>query len=165
MPWPEVVVREHQFDKDHNSYFHLGRQLRDRPAGGQRRPANPEEVARLTADLTSGERARQLAAIRQVPLFRDLPQSLLETALQVHQETKDAELRAAIEQAGRQLLTPQASYRPDEVARIRELSELRETNRRRVAAEPGGVLRLSLPVAANGANFVVIEPAEKPQAR
>jgi len=68
-------------------------------------------------------------------------------------------VRAAVEQAGRQLLARQVCYRPEEVARIRELSMLRVTNQRRLAAESDGALRLSVPLAANGANFVVIEPA------
>jgi hypothetical protein len=160
--WPEVSVREYRFDKDHNSYYHLGRELRDRPAGATGRAPRPEEVERLIADLTGGDRAVQIAAVKKAATFGELPEALLAAAFQLYQETKDDAVRQALAEAGRQMLSRQVCYRPAEVARVRELSVLRVTNQRRVGAGPDRVLRLPFAVAANGANFVAIEPADKP---
>ena len=159
-PWPNVRVREYRFDKDHNSYYRLGRQLRDRPAGGP--VARPEEVDRIIAALNGADRAAQLAAIKKAASFRAPPQAILAAALQLHEKTKDADVLAAIEEAGRQIQSRQPCYRPEEVNRIRELSNPSVTKESRRAVEADGRLRLSFDLAANGANFVIIEPPPSP---
>ena len=55
------------------------------------------------------------------------------------------------------MLNRQLCYRPGEVARVKDLSELRVTKTTDHAAGADGVLRLRLDCAANGANVVVLE--------
>ena len=163
VPWRNVRVSQYRFDKDHNSYFRLGRELRDRPAGAANtRAPRADEVERLIADLAGGDRTAQLAAVRRAATFSELPQGIVAAAFELHEKTQDAEVRAAIEEVGRQVMTRQQCYAADEVARVKELSQLRVTNESSHAADADGTLRLSLNVAANGANFIVIEPAERP---
>jgi hypothetical protein len=163
VPWPEIRVSEYRFDKDHNSYFRQGLKLRDRPAGGPglRRPT-PDEVERLIENLASDDRTEQIAAVKKALSLGDLPEELLVAAMQLYERTQDREVRAAIEAAGRQIQKRQVCYLPEEVVRVQELSELRVTKQSHHAASGGGRARLSLAVAANGANFVVIEPARAP---
>ncbi len=163
VPWRNVRVSQYRFDKDHNSYFRLGRELRDRPAGAANTPApRADEVERLNADLAGGDRAAQLAAVRRAATFSELPQGIVAAAFELHEKTQDAEVRAAIEEVGRQVMTRQQCYAADEVARVKELSQLRVTSEASHAVDADGTLRLSLNVAANGANFIVIAPAERP---
>lgn len=161
LPWRKVRVREYRFDQDHNSYFHLGRELRDQPAGGGKvRAPRADEVERLIADLAGGDRAAQLAAVRRAATFSELPQGLIAAAFQLHEKTQDAEVRTAIEEAGRRVLTGQQCYTPDEVARVQELSQLRVTSESNHAVAADGTLRLPATIAANGANFLVIGPPQ-----
>src|ERR1035437_10089278 len=53
-------------------------------------------------------------------------------------------------------------YSAEEAARLKELSMLHVTKDSRHSVGAGGTLRLPITVAANGANFVVIEPAANP---
>lgn len=158
LPWRNVRVREYRFDQDHNSYFRLGRELRDRPArGGKVRAPRADEVERLIADLAGGDRAAQLAAVRRAATFSELPQEVIAAAFQLHEKTQDAEVRTAIEEAGRRVLTRQQCYTPDEVACVKGLSQLRATNESNHAVAADGTLRLPATIAANGADFLVIE--------
>lgn len=46
--WPQVKVRAYRFDRDHNTYFRLGQQLRDRPRSpGRDECYSPREVAEI----------------------------------------------------------------------------------------------------------------------
>jgi hypothetical protein len=163
VPWPEVRVREYRFDKDNNSYYRLGLELRDRPAGGLnlRRPA-PDEVQKLLADLRSGDRASQMAAVKKAAAFSDVPEEVIGAAIKLYEETKHQEVRSAIEEATREIQTRQICYSPEEVAQVRGLSALRVTKEATCAVGADGTLRLAVAVAANGANYVVMEPAEDP---
>ncbi len=159
VPWQKVRVSEFRFDKDHNSYFRLGRELRDRPAGGgNRRAPRAGEVEQLLADLGSGDRASQLAAVRRVAALSEVPQGVATAAFELYEKTQDAELRSAIEEVGRQFLNRQQCYTTDEVDRVKELSQLRVTNESSPAPDADGSLHLPVSVAANGVNFLVIEP-------
>ena len=163
VPWPEVRVREYRFDKDNNSYYRLGLKLRDRPAGGPdlRRP-KPEEVQKLLANLQSGNRAAQIAAVKKAASLRDVPEEVIGVVIKLYEETKHEEVRTAIEEAVRQIQTRQVCYSTEEVAKVRELSVLRVTKESTHAVGAGGALQLAVTIAANGANFVVIEPGGSP---
>ena len=158
MTWTEASVREYQFDKDHNSYFHLGRELRDRPASTPHvlRP-NAEEVTQLLAGFSDNDPAVQLASVKKAATYDELPDSLVGAAFQLYQSTKDETIRATIEEAGKRIMTRQPGFDPVQVARIKELSELHITRQSQLKADGSGRIRFKIPVAANGANFVVIE--------
>jgi hypothetical protein len=156
--WTRADLREHQFDKDHNSYFHLARELRDRPPSAPklRRPS-AEEITALTAGLSSSDPAIQLATVKQAAGFDELPESVAAVAFQLHQSTRDESVRAAIEEAGKRMLNRQPGFPPRQVARVQQLSQLRVTSESRLDADPNGRFRVVVPVAANGANVVVLQ--------
>jgi len=163
LPWREVHVSEYRFDKDNNSYYHLARQLRDRPAGApDSRTPDPKEVQKLIADLASSDRGVQIAAVKKAASFSDIPQGVVIAAIRLYEETEHEEVRAAIRQVVQQIQTADVCYRPEEVARVRALSVLQVTKESSHAVDAHGTLRLPLTVAANGANFVVIESRAKP---
>jgi len=160
LPWQKARVRQYRFDQEHNSIFPLARQLRDRPVERPgARHATAEEVAELLAAVTSDDPAVQLAAIEKATNFSELPEAVLTAAFQLHQNTKSEEVRSAIEAAGRKVLAWQQTYNADEVARIEELSRLRTTQQAELQAD-NGTLSLSVALSGNGANFIVIEPAD-----
>ncbi|UCE46303.1 MAG: hypothetical protein JSW47_11850, partial [Phycisphaerales bacterium] len=163
VPWPQVRVREYRFDKDNNSYYRLALDLRDGPASGPNlhRPS-PNEIHRLIADLASGDRAVQIAAIKKVASLRDIPEEVVGVALKLYEQTEHKDVRTAIEEAGRQIQVHQRCYSPEDMVRVRELSVLRVTNESTHSVGADGTLRLRIAIAANGANFVKIEPAEDP---
>lgn len=59
-------------------------------------------------------------------------------------------------------MSRQVCYTPNEVKQIRQLSTLSVTKESHRVADRERVLRLPLTVAANGANFVIIQPQESP---
>ena len=86
---------------------------------------------------------------------------MVRAAIPLYATTKDKEVLAAMEEAARQILDPDVCYTADEVSRIRELSRLRVTRESIRTVGANGALRLTVSVAGNGANVVVIE-AETP---
>ncbi len=158
LTWTEAGVSEYRFDKDHNSYFHLGRQLRDQaPLAPKIRRPNDEEAAKLLAGFSDNDPAVQLAAVKDAATYDELPESILGAAFQLHQATKDESIRATIEEAGKRIMTRQPGFDPVQVARVKELSQLRVTGQSQLQADAAGRVRLKIPVAGNGANFVVIQ--------
>ena len=59
----KVVVHEYRYDKDHNSYFRLGRELRDHRAGGSPTAAQSDALHAALRDLDSDRTAVQLAGL------------------------------------------------------------------------------------------------------
>ncbi len=163
VPWSDVRVQEYRFDKEHNSYYRLGRQLRDRlPGGPNARRLAVAEVDRLTADLTGDDRSAQIAALKRVASVGALHDGIIAAAFQLYERTEHQDVRAAIEEAGRQIVIRKVCYTVDEVARVQELSTLRVTRNSHHAVGTDRALQLALTVAANGVNFLVIEPVGKP---
>jgi len=104
----------------------------------------------------------QIAAVKKAASFSDIPQGVVIAAIRLYEETEHEEVRAAIRQVVQQIQTADVCYRPEEVARVRALSVLQVTKESSHAVDAHGTLRLPLTVAANGANFVVIESRAKP---
>jgi len=164
VPWPEVRVKEYRFDKDNNSYYRLGLKLRDRPVGDPNSHLpSQDEVQKLLADLQSGDRDSQVAAVKKAATFGDVPEKIVTVTIKLYEETKHQEVRTAIEQALRQALGRQICYSPKDVAQVLELSVLRVTKELIHSVRADGMLQLNVAIAANGANFVTIEPTRNPQ--
>ncbi len=159
LPWHEINVREYRFDKEHNSYFHVAKSLRDKGRSQEKRRPSAEVVKQLLAGLTSTIRTEQLAAIHKTATFNDVPESVLLAAFQLHQSTEYEVVRTAIEEAGRKIMSRPGCYASEDVARVKALSELQVTGRSRHSAKTGGKFALPVSIKANGASFVVIEPA------
>ena len=161
VPWPKVRVRQYRFDQENNSYYRLGIELRDRlPLGPKMPPPGPDQVQKLIADLQSSDRAVQIDAAKKAASFSKLPEEVTGVAFKIYMETKHKEVRTALEEAMRQIKVRQECYSPQELAQVRQLSLLRVTKESIHAAGANGALPLAVAIAANGANFVVIEPVE-----
>ena len=158
-PWQEIVVREYRFDKVNNSYFHLAKSLRDKGSNQERRRPSAEQVKQILAGLTSTVRAEQLAAVRKVATFNDVPESAFLAAFELHQSTKHEDVRAAIEEAGKKIAARPRCFAAEDVARAKAMSELKVTGHSRHSVTDDTKLALPMTVDSNGAIFVVIEPA------
>ena len=99
----------------------------------------------------------QIAALKKVSSFAEVPEELLAVAISLYEETKNEDVRRAIEQAGQHLSGQELCYRPAEVAPIRELSHLRLTKEYTASQVVDGTLQLRVDVGANGANFIRIQ--------
>ncbi|MHB8898039.1 MAG: GH39 family glycosyl hydrolase [Thermoguttaceae bacterium] len=157
VPWSVVDATEYEFDKDHNSYFRPGRQLRDRgPVAPNVRRPDADETAQLLSGLADPDPAAQLAAVQKAAAYGELPVPVLAAAFQLSQTTKDESVRVAIEEAAKRV-NRQPGFGSAEVARIQELSQLHVTRQSRLETDGMGRVRFTVPVAAGGANFVVLE--------
>ena len=121
-----------------------------------RRP-NEEEVAQLLAGFSDNDPAVQLAAVKRAATYDELPEPIVGAAFRLHETTKDEMIRATIEEAGKRITNRQPGFDPVQVARVKELSELHVTRQSQLKADGTGRVRFTIPVAGNGANFVVIE--------
>ena len=152
LPWSEVSVREYRFDKDHNSYFHAARELRDRPAKtpDARRPS-ADEVAQMLADLTSGDRNAQLAASAKGSWFQRPAAGSSDrgaAASRVDDETRKCGPRSKRRAAGSWRSRSASLHRTSHVSRNCPNCTLPAN--RHAAVDPDGTVRLpvwSLPMA------------------
>jgi hypothetical protein len=163
LPWPKVRCKEYRFDKDHNSYYRLGLQWRDRPAGGRHlhRPG-PDDIQRVIVNLQSNDEATQIAALKEATTFSEIPGEIISAAIKLYEKTSHPDVRAAIEEATRHVQSRQTCYSPEEIRSVQELSALHVTNESILAVGKDNKLRLEVAIEANGANVIVIEPATNP---
>jgi hypothetical protein len=149
----KVVVREYQFDKDHNSYFQLGRQLRDQGP----KPARSAHTKEIVRQLQSGEPAAQRAALEELA---DLgPDGSAATGALFHliQKSDDPEVRARAGTALKRIMGAKG-YPAAVVREIQDLAVLKSTRQGSHEVAANGCLSLHIAVAGNGANFLIIEP-------
>jgi hypothetical protein len=153
-----VSIREYRFDKDHNSYFRLGRELREQPMEPPGKD-EPQRLAEALRELDSDRPAVQLAALDKLArlgrgaapavgaLFR----------LQASADRAVKEKAAAVLKA----VTAPRAYPAAVVHKVEELAKLRPTASASREVRDGQ-LQLKVRLAANGANFLVLEPTAKP---
>ena len=158
LPWSTLRVRQYRFDQHHHSYYHLGRELRDRPPGGTelRRP-DAQDVAMVVQALESDDPDTQIQAIRTVARFADVPPVVFTAAKQLHEQTREPQVREAIDQVAAGIQARQVVYSPEEVEQVQGLSQLQVTEQS-YHESANGRLQLVVTVAANGANFLILEP-------
>lgn len=159
--WPSVKVTEYLFDKHENSYYELGRKLRDRPAPGTR-PLEPGELEAIFASLRAGDPAKQLAAIQKVGTMGASAQPALEALLKLAAETKDESIRTAANAVVLKVAFGSKSYTRKEVEEVERLATLHATRTSHMQAGKDGHYLLNVRVAGNGCNFVIIEPESAP---
>ena len=114
-------------------------------------------MAQLLADFSNDDPVVQLAAVKQAATYDELPEPIMGAAFRLHQTTTDESIRAAIEEAGKRIMTRQPGFDPLQVARVKELSQLHVTRKSKLNADGTGRIRFTIPVAGNGENFVVLE--------
>jgi hypothetical protein len=153
-------VEETRFDRDHNSPFRLIRAILDRPApGGQ---PDAARLAEVNQGLESGDPAAQLRALETLRQL-DAPtrQAALPAVFTLAGRAKDQGVRDAATAILRSAMGP-VGYPAAEVEAIRKQSGCHPTGTSTQTRQANGHLRLTVRVAANGCNFVVIRPGEVP---
>jgi hypothetical protein len=160
LPGRNVVIQEYRFDKDHNSYFRLGRQLRDAPQTG--RPAGEQDAARLEAaqrDLEADKPAARLAALEKLAALGPAASPATGAVFRLL-ASEDSAVREKATAVLKRIAAPRA-YPAAAVRKVQDLAALRRTasTPREVA---DGRLRVKVRLAGNGANFLILEPAARP---
>lgn len=152
-----VRLEEYRFDKDHNSYFRLGRQLRDQQFGEAADARRLTRIQNALRQIGSDRREEQLAGLDRLAELSP-PSSWVGGAIfQLYEKSADAAVRGKAFQTLMRLNAPRA-YPASAVAKIEELSRLRSTAAHTCTI--GDDRRLVLPVrlASNGANWIRIQP-------
>ena len=154
--WPVPAhVEEHRFDRDHNSPFRLIRTLRDRPATGG--PSDATRLAEVTKALEGSAPAAQLAALETLRKLNPATRQAAATVVfKLAGQTKDLGVREAAMGIIRDALGPVA-YPRAVVEELREKSMLRPTSTSSCPMQANGRLKLTVRVASNGCNFLVIK--------
>lgn len=161
--WPRVAVREYRFDKDHNSYFRLGRELRDgtsagdaTTSGGKPGGAGGELDATIRA-LESEDRETVLVALKKLGSFGRDASSALGPMVNLVQSTQDEAVRSvAIAAATR--ITAKECYHADTIKEVEALASLSASGTYSHKVNSDGTLDLTVRVSGNGVNFLVIGP-------
>jgi hypothetical protein len=154
-----MLVREYRFDKEHNSYFRLARRLRDEAA-----PKSPEDTAlsqrldKALAKLDSKQRDTQLAGLEELAALGPAAETAVKRVFEVLLSTQDTTVRERATAVLKRIAGPKA-FPAATVRQVEELSALHLTGL--TSPKPGadGRRRLTVRVAANGANYLIIEPA------
>jgi hypothetical protein len=157
----KVRVEEFRFDKDHNSYFRLGRALRDQTAASAGDALHEKRLEAAVRRIGRDETAEQLAGLAELAALEPAAADAAGAVFELHQRTKDAAVRRKAMSLVLQMTVPQA-YPAAAVRKIEELSALRATGTSVHALPPDGRFALKVNVAGNGANWVHIRPATTP---
>jgi hypothetical protein len=153
----KVGLTEYRFDKDHNSYFRLGRALRDRVAAGRPAPETAAKIQEALRGLESDRRAAQLAALEQLARLGPAAASAAQPLLFFIQKVKDEEVRAKALVAFKRVSAPRPCSAAD-MKKIEEQAALRPTGSAPHAVGADGRLTIKVKVAGNGANFLIWTP-------
>jgi hypothetical protein len=159
--WDKVRVTEYRYDKDNNSYFRLAQILRDRPIRrGKKAKPRPGELDRLIKVFEGDDEEAQIKAILRVVSFGAAGTPVHEAIGALHERTKSDRIRKSISIVANQTNQKAPACSSDEIAEVERLSKQQVTGDSIQTVAADGTLRLSVAVAGNGANFVVIEPAQ-----
>jgi hypothetical protein len=160
LDWEDARVREFRFDADHNSYYRLGVELRDRAETQQADPArlNPAIQALSVDDPTA-----QLAALRTLDALGPSARGAVPAVFQLLGKAHDADVLTSARATLKRISAPTA-YPRAEVDRIEKLAECRPTALTVHPVDNEGRLTLKARVAGNGLNILVIENDAKPRA-
>jgi len=151
-------VEQYRFDKDHNSYYRRARALREaREAGpatlsGEEKRSFDEAVELLQSDDADS----QLQGVRDLGKLGPAAKPATPFLAAIIQDTDDDRLRAEAIGAALMIHAP-VPYPAETVDEIERLAELQCTGSSQHAVDPHGTLRLEMPLAANGENFLVID--------
>jgi hypothetical protein len=154
--WPEAALREYRFDKEHHSYFRLGRSLRDQ-ANPAERPDTAQRLREALQALQSDSAERQTAALDTLSELGPAAHSAAFPLLLFLQKTSDTTLRQKGEAVVKRVTLPRP-YPAAVVRQIEKLAQLDVTTTRRLLADPAGRFSVQIPLAANGASFLVLTP-------
>jgi hypothetical protein len=154
LPGGKLAVREYRFDKDHNSYFRLGRELRDRPVAG---PGDLDRLQDALRELESDKPATQIAGLEKLAAMGSSAASAAGAIFQLHQRATDEKVKQQATETLKKVMVAK-SYPAAEVKKIEELSKLRSTASSVCEPTADGTATVKVRLAGNGANFLVLEP-------
>jgi hypothetical protein len=157
----KIALQEYRFDKDHNSYYRLGRELRDRAAEVIQDPARSKVLEKALKDLQSDQPAMQLAGLTKLAGLGPLGS---QAAIAVYELTERTDDAAVQRQAAATMKKIMASRGISAAAarQVQELSQLRVTGSSSHSVGADGILEVRVRVAGNGANHLVLEPSRSP---
>jgi hypothetical protein len=154
-------VQEYRFDRDHNTYFHEARPLRDRTARAPE--ADAAQTDALARALQSNDPAAQRDALQTLKgRGFSAVLAVLPIVQKLAANTRDESVRTAAQAILFDLLADGTAYSRDEVEQIRRLSECHPTATATHQPQPDGRLHLTARLAGNGLNVVVITQEKKP---
>jgi hypothetical protein len=161
LPWDgKAKLTEYRFDREHNSYFQAVKELVRRST--QLPPADREQIAKQLAALRSDDRAARQDALKKLPTLGPAAlREALPAAIEIALEAKDDQLRADIEELVRAIFLGGAAveaFPADDVERIQQLAVARATAESLVPRDANGTLRVTVRLAGNGANVLILEP-------
>ena len=154
----KAQVTEYRFDKDHNSYFQLGRSLREQRivATSSLTDETKQRVRAAIQKLESGDKPTILRALQELSTLGPAAKSALASLYVLVQSSPDDEVRARATEAA-VAMNAREAYSPDILRQVEELSKLRSTATSTHAVDNEGCLQLKLSISGNGANVVAIE--------
>jgi hypothetical protein len=154
-----VVAHESRFDKDQNSYFRLGRALREQ--ADSRAAQDPKIAATIETALQalrSDHMETRLAALEKIASIGPQASSAASAIFPLLAHADDAAFREKAE-ATLKRITAARAYPAAEVRKIEDASRLQQTASRAYRVAADGSLSITVRVSGNGANFVHVVPA------
>ncbi|MHC4997185.1 MAG: GH39 family glycosyl hydrolase [Planctomycetota bacterium] len=150
-----VTVEGYRFDSDHNSYYRVGRPLREARANEEVSPEIERRVGEATRLLGSDDVESQRRGIEMLGELGPAAKSAGRAALDLYQRTASEDIREGIVAVLIGANKPRP-YPAAVVEEVERLSRLTVTGSSEHEVDAKGRLKLAVPVAANGANFLVI---------
>jgi hypothetical protein len=152
----KLAVTEYRFDKDNNSYFRLGRELRDKATA---KPADTQQLQKSLRKLESEDTTTQLAGLEELAAIGAPAMSAAGAVYELHERTKDETVKVKAIETLKKMTGPR-SYPAAVVKKVEELSQLRSTGSQTCEPDKSGTATVKVRLTGNGANFLVLEPAK-----
>lgn len=160
LPWRTVAITQYRFDKIHNTSYEVLRNLRERSGTDWANPY-PPYIAYISGiqALEDGRVEVQRDALRWLGALDKGAELAVFQLKELARSSKDWRVEAGAWKMLRKIRGKGEVCNSAEAGQLEALAELRATRVERKSLGEDGALQLSLPVLANGLNFVVIEPA------
>jgi hypothetical protein len=156
-----LLVREHRFDKDHNSYFRLAHRLGSEDAMKTSVTATQAVgLQEVLDELASKRRESQLAALMKLEGLGQGGTFAAGPVFVLLGKTDDPTVRERATAVLKQITAPK-KYPASVVREVEKQAALQQTGVQQLQVDSSGRLSLTVRVAANGANFLVIEPVSR----
>jgi hypothetical protein len=162
LPPGPVGVEEFRFDQDHNSYFRLGRQLRDQAIPRALDPGQLVQLQETIRQIEGDSRSEQLKGLKRLAeIGPAAAQAASGPVFRLIQKSPDAAVRGKATELLLGLNAPPA-YPAATVRKVEDLATLRATNTTVHRVKDDGRLEVKLRLAGNGANWLSIQRESDP---
>jgi hypothetical protein len=155
-----VAVTEYRFDTRHNSYFRLGRRLKEETRRKNTpSAADKEALADAVALLESDDRMQRIDGLRRLAALGPRAKSVSSLLNPLTRDESDEQLKR--EAIGTLLRLHAPDVYPASTAR--EIQELSELKANRYTLEGPAAMRLSARLDANAACVLIVEEVKEPR--